>query len=458
MRNITKRQFDAFCYSREPLIRIISREVAWYEAFDRKILATIVFDLTDGDFGYVVLGRDAQKIFRCIDIFFSFQSQREAEEALRICLEKYRNDGRELYPQGDEKEAPNEILIPCVEDKNLHPYFRVLINEPRFEAARNLIREIVYTFVDIDGNYIREFQTSGFDARLWELYIYVYLHNAGFSINRDYSAPDYYATFFGEELFIEAVTVNTSQSPDRPNPPKPESHEDVISLTDDYLPIKFGSSLFSKLSKRYWEKDHVKGKPLIIAIHDFHMPGSMTWSRTGLSEYLYGIRVRLGKNAEGKEVAVFDRVKEHSWHGKTIPSNFFSQPDTENISAVLFSNAATITKFNRMGKLAGLGSKNIKLIRQGFLFDPNPNSFHPIPFSVDVDSPDYEESWSDSMIMFHNPKAKIPVDPCCFSDISHTWFDEENQKFLGHIQPYDVLNSITLTILATGAKSIEESV
>jgi len=318
MRKITRRQFDAFCYSREPLIRVIANEVAWYEAFDRKILATIVFDKTDRDFGFVVLGRDGQRMFRCIDMSTSIKSADEAEKALRVCVDKYKNDGKEIYIQGDEKAAPNEILIPCVKDKNLHPYFKMLINEDRLEAASNLIKEIVYTFVDMDGNYIREFQTRGFDARLWELYLYVYLHNAGFSIVRDCSAPDYHVSFFGEEFFIEAVTVNASQNPDRPDPPQPETNNDVLDLTNDYLPIKFGSSLFSKLSKRYWEKKHVKDKPFIIAIHDFHMPGSMTWSRNGLSEYIYGIRTRLVKNSEGKDVVVLERIKEHSWHGKSI--------------------------------------------------------------------------------------------------------------------------------------------
>ena len=205
MRKITKRQFDAFCYSREPLIRIIANEVAWYEAFDRKILATIVFDKTDNDFGFVVLARDTQRMFRCIDMSTSFQSADEAQESLRVCLDKYKNDGKELYPQGDEKEAPNEILEPCVKYEDLHPYFKLLIQEPRFEAARNLIKEIVYTFVDTDGHYIREFQTGGFDARLWELYLYVYLHNAGFSINRDYSSPDYCNASVGIGHFLKLI-------------------------------------------------------------------------------------------------------------------------------------------------------------------------------------------------------------------------------------------------------------
>ena len=200
----------------------------------------------------------------------------------------------------------------------------------------------------------------------------------------------------------------------------------------------------------------MKGKPLIIAIHDFHMPGSMTWSRNGLSDYLYGRRVRRVKDSKVENTIIVEQIKEHSWHGKTIPSGFFYQPETENISAVMFSNAATITKFNRMGKLADLGSKEVKMIREGYLFDPNPNAFDPIHFAVDVDSPEYEESWSDSLIMFHNPNAIIPVNPYCFDDISHTWFDEEKQEFLGKHQPYDVIHSVTFTIISTGVKHLEE--
>lgn len=112
---------------------------------------------------------------------------------------------------------------------------------------------------------------------------------------------------------------------------------------------------------------------------------------------------------------------------------------------MIFSNAATLTKFNRMGKLAGLGSAEIKMIRQGLLYNPDPKSFTPVPFIVDVDSEHYEESWSDGLIMYHNPKAIHPVEEHYFPDISHMHY-EENDGFVGYIQPYDVLNSITVVL------------
>lgn len=139
----------------------MSNEVSWFEAGDRKLLATVIYDQTDSDYGHVILGRDSRRMFRGISVSSEFfGTQEEAENYLEKELDKYVDDGHELYPQGDEKHTPNEILEPVVSDEKLHPYFKVLIHEPRFEAARNLIKEVVYSYVDPDGNYIREFQTQ----------------------------------------------------------------------------------------------------------------------------------------------------------------------------------------------------------------------------------------------------------------------------------------------------------
>ena len=243
-----------------------------------------------------------------------------------------------------------------------------------------------------------------------------------------------------EKVFIEAVTVNPSENINRPDLPPPQTYDEIEERLNDYMPIKFGSPLYSKLKKRYWEKEHVAGHPLVLAIHDYHNENAMTWSRTALSEYLYGMRNRI---VDGKPNS--HKIKTHRWNGKEIPSGFFYQEQAENISAVMFSNQATIPKFNRMGKIAGLGSANVKMIRNGFLYNPDPEATHPIPFSKDVDDQDYEESWSDGLIMYHNPNAIHPVDPDIFPDISHIFYSDE-EGFYGYHQPYDVLGSITVVI------------
>src|SRR5262249_11468196 len=316
-------------------------------------------------------------------------------------------------------------------------------------AARNLIGEIANSFIDNDGNYAQEFQSINFNARLWELYLHVYLHNAGLRIIKANPSPDFEVEWFGEKFFIEAVTVNPSQSDTRPDLPSPETEAEVTDRLRDFMPIKFGSALYSKLQKRYWELPHVTGRPLILAIHDYHVEDAMVWSRTALAEYLFGLRTRLIDGAP-----VDEPIGSHQWQEKVIPSGFFNQPESEWVSAVLFSNQATIPKFNRMGRLAGLGSSGVKMIRRGYLYNPDPTALDPIPFARDLDDPDYEESWSDGLVMYHNPNAKHPLPIDWLRDISHVTYTP-GKGFLGYMQPYDVLASITLTISPGGSDSTE---
>lgn len=46
-------------------------------------------------------------------------------------------------------------------------------------------------FKDIDGNFIEQFQSTGFDARLWELYLNTYLIEEQLFFDRNYNAPDF---------------------------------------------------------------------------------------------------------------------------------------------------------------------------------------------------------------------------------------------------------------------------
>lgn len=445
-RALTRRQFDAYCYCRMPLVRFTADEIAWYSLFENKILAVIIRDVTDNDYGFVILGRDARKLFRCISVSTDFhKTPKGAIKALaKEIHNSFADNIQDFYPQGDELKKHIDLFDEIIEENQQHEGYILLKNTKRFEAARNIISEIVNSFIDNDGHFKREFQSVNFQARLWELYLHMYFHNAGILIENNHAAPDFELNYFGEKVFVEAVTVNPSTNPNRPDLPAPETIEDIKFQLNDFMPIKFGSPLFSKLNKKYWDKEHVKDKPLILAIHDYHNENAMTWTRTALSDYLYGRRTRV---IDGKPT--IEIIEKHIFADKEIPSGFFLQQDTENISAVLFSNQATIPKFNRMGKLAGLGSLDIKMIRSGFLYNPDPNAFEPTYFCKDIDDPEYEETWADGLVMFHNPHAKHPINTEMFSDISHVFFAED-VGFYGYHQPYDVLGSLT-TVITTSA-------
>jgi hypothetical protein len=241
-------------------------------------------------------------------------------------------------------------------------------------------------------------------------------------LSRDYKAPDYLCNKFGNTVYIEAVTVNPTQNGEvKSRSPEPE---ELRRRLENFMPIKFGSALFSKLRKKYWKKEHVKGNPLIFAIHDFHEERSMLWSSSALPIYLYGLRHICNRDSSGKLSITYEKVKKHKWGGKEIPSGFFFLPDGEHVSAVLFSNSATLSKFNRMGKLARFGDPRVEMIRVGTCYNKDPNSEAPLEFKARVREEEYDESWGQGISMFHNPNALIPVEPGLFSEVAHHFFGE----------------------------------
>jgi hypothetical protein len=324
-----------------------------------------------------------------------------------------------------------DLFTPVVPADRLNLAFNGLAHRG-FEPARRMLEGIAATFNDKDGNFVKDFQTTGFDARLWELYLYAYLRSDGFLLDEERSVPDYIATKADRTVFIEAVTVNPTEAKTA-NDAELEAGElsgwDLFShRMQNVYPIKFGSPLFSKLKKRYWEQEHVRGQPFILAIEDFQEPGSMVWTGSALELYLYGYNYGWYHETSGELVVVPEAIGKHQHGAKQIPSGFFEQPDAEHVSAILFSNSATVSKFNRMGFLAGFRPEGLGMIRFGSSFNHDPNATEPLQFMYVVgDSSAPVETWAEGLSMFHNPKALVPVPQALFPSIAHHWLDERNR-------------------------------
>lgn len=67
-------------------------------------------------------------------------------------------------------------------------------------------------FIDIDGNFVEQFQSAGFDSRLLELYLNAYLTEEQLFINREHNAPDFIVKKYGKSVAIEAVIVGRRES------------------------------------------------------------------------------------------------------------------------------------------------------------------------------------------------------------------------------------------------------
>lgn len=421
MRPISFARFNALAgYARDFRTSRSAEELGWYQHADERVLGLLVMDRMDGDYAGIVFARDEQEQYRWTRMTEFVPTPRRAEALLRVALEQAALAPDEEHHQGHDNPKLVDFFTPVVSVERLAPNFTTLTEATGFSPARGIIEPMMRWFGDVDGNFIEQFQTTGFDARIWELYLFAMLSELRFGLDRSNPAPDFLAQSLRGRIAIEAVTVNPTHRNGQlvPSPPT-DTPEQRHAFLREYMPIKFGSALYSKLNKAYWTKPHVQGLPFALAIQDFSARGSMTFTRSALEVYLYGFDHDWRIGDDGKLIVTPRRVVEHRWEGKVIPSGFFFLPGAENVSAVIFSNSGTISKFNRMGMVAGFGAPGIRMIRQGLAIDHDPDAAEPRGFTQRVDEAGYAETWVEGLTVFHNPQAVHPVNEALFPGAAH---------------------------------------
>src|SRR5262249_49693265 len=160
-----------------------------------------------------VLGRDARQRFRGVDLDHSIPTEGEAYTRLDTMLQQYAPMPAEEFYQADEIGRALDFLTPVIETGRQHQGFRTLISDRRWSPAREVLAQMMHYFEDADGNFVQQFQSSGFDARVWELYLYALFTELGYAFDREHSAPDFHCTGLRGEFFVEATTVNPSDMP-----------------------------------------------------------------------------------------------------------------------------------------------------------------------------------------------------------------------------------------------------
>ncbi|GHV46043.1 hypothetical protein AGMMS49546_33320 [Spirochaetia bacterium] len=445
IKTIAKQLFDSYVVaSRHPNIVFFAEELQWYANADETILGVVLIDKIDNDFASVLMGRDEGERFRAFNLETSFVKIEDAITWLTNTMKWYTRLGKTVFPQGDPYKV-YKLFETNIPREHQHPSFVHLNNDDTYLPAKKLINNIMPYFIDIDGNFIEQFQTTGFDARVWELYLFSFFIENLFEIDRRYNRPDFILSKFGEKIAVEAVTVGRKGAPQQYIHLDPDEYIKKLLKTkedSDEMAIKFGSPLFSKMNKRYWELDHVKDIPFLIAIADFHEDYSMTWSHNSLITYLYGYRHGYKYNENGNLIIIPEKIEKHIHGSKRIPSGFFDIPESENISAVLFSSSGTISKFSRMAIQAGYAVQNIKTFRWGMSHNHNENASLPNMFHYEVTEKS-TETWAEGLNVFHNPKAKKPLDPDVFPGIAHHFLRKDGiiESWLPEFHPYASITS-----------------
>lgn len=449
---LTPERYNAFiAWTRSPIADGIGEELEFFATKDENLIGVVIKDLSDRDFGFVILGRDEKGRFRGIDVNMSMP-RTEARHGLLRSLKRHSDTGESVFPQGDKDVAGVDLFSPVTGPEKLHPMFKFIVESEHWIPGRSILSEMMRHFTDVDGNFVEQFQTTGFDSRTWELYLFAALLEQGLFVEKPTPAPDFMVSRGHKKVFIEAVTVNPTGNAPLPKPEDPpieRSSEEIRELLKTKIPIKFASPLWSKLTRKnpYWELDDVVGHPLIFAIADFHEKQAMTWTSTALMNYLYGVSHDFLYDDKGQLIITPIKVETHEYEGKQIPSGFFLQENAENISAILFSSSGTISKFNRMGKLAGFGLPEQQMIRAGFCHRHDNNAALPEYFVHEVKQGLVTETWAEGLSMFHNPRAKHSVDWRMFPGIAHHFCEEGHIRSL--IPDFHPYTSYTWNLLPT---------
>lgn len=309
------------------------------------------------------------------------------------------------------------------------------------------MEEVFADFTDIDGNFLEQFQTTGFDTRCFELYVYALLSREGFNLDRSHSSPDFLVEKNGLHSAIEVTTVNPSaKGPSAAPPPDIEkmTFDDRVKYEQDELAIRFGSPLYTKLQKRYWELKQCRDKPLVFFVQAFHDQHSLLFSDSALTSYLFGVNQSGSWDHTGKLHIATRKVKKHSVAAKTIPSGFFNLPGSEHVSAVVFSNSGSLAKFDRMGFQQGYGNETFNLTRFGSCFHPDTDAIDPTVFKYDVGQPPFVESWSQGLVVNHNPKARLPLPDGFFGPVVDCRI--KRGRLVSTVKGWHPINSKTLVM------------
>jgi len=302
-----------------------------------------------------------------------------------------------------------------------------------------------------DKNWAGDCQTGNFHTRLWEAQLLAAFREQGLLVEQPHPSPDFrIQNRLGGQAWVEAVTANPVVPYNHVNTPPSEQPHDKEELFSGAAALRFAKTLGSKLQRNYPLLPHVAGKPFAIAIADFHAPASMVWSREALISYLYGMQAHTA-HVDGKRVAVSIPMTELSGPSK-FPAGLFASNRQGDLSAVIFSNACSIAKLNRVGVTLGAETGGLRYVRIGQLFDRAPSALEGVPFCLDIQGSDYlsmwpqgSEPWSAEMEVFHNPYARHPLLHDLLPEATH-WFEDGGEILCTSYYETSVLWSQTMIL------------
>ncbi|NWN48004.1 hypothetical protein HT121_10385 [Pseudomonas sp. MAFF 301514] len=369
--------------------------------------AVLTQNVCSGCAGTITMRRRVDSVWVLLNRTESWACESEARAAIEIFLD---TPAHPIPLVSGERRRPRLTDIGSGTPSGV---FKSLF-DPRRRIGAWMLNQLYLALPAPDLNWATDCQTENFHTRLWEAHLLAIFREQGLKVTQPEPSPDFHiANCLGGEAWVEAVTANPQERYEhfraKPVPPPSNSRERFLGAAAE----RFARTIKNKLEKRYETLKHVEGKPFILALADFHAPSSMLWSRESLISYLYDVSLPIS-DSDGVQVASVGEVNS-LLSGR--PSGLFRFKDNAHLSAVIFTNACTVSKLSRVPISGGAHLDGYRYIRFGEFFNRSPGASRGIPFLMDIASTEYGElwpqygyePWSAEVEVFHNPLAVHPV-------------------------------------------------
>ncbi|MBB4120735.1 hypothetical protein [Martelella radicis] len=416
--------------------------VAAWSAGDGNGCGIVTENIQDGSFGLTLMRRRVDFVWTVTKRAGGF----ETIEAARRALERDLAVGLALEPL-----PPGVVMRAPLSDlagREPSDAFRILLNKTHHPAAWAL-NQLYLALPKPDRNWVSDCQTTNFHTRLWEAQLLASFREQGLLVEQPFESPDFrIENPLGGEAWVEAVTANPPVPYNHVNAPFADMPTDREEIFFGAAALRFAKTIGNKLARRYDQLPHVFGKPFILAVADFQASGSMLWSREGLIGYLHG----LSATAEeiGGQMQAVPMPAKHLLGSARFPAGLFANDQHSELSAVIFTNACSIAKLNRVAISGGGAPAGCRYTRIGNFFDRTPGALKGIPFCFDITSDEYRglwphgyEPWTAEMEVFHNPYARHPVSFDLLPEATH-WFEQDGEWMCSSVYEASVLWSQTL--------------
>lgn len=132
---------------------------------DEAVLVVVIRDVTDGDYSSMLLAKDLKERFRWVHMTAFFETIEAALAEVPELVEQIYCDLEKARVQGDEKGKPIDFFTPIVPKEKLNVDFTTISTLEGYSPAVELMRPMMRWHEDADGNFVEQFQTTGFDTR-----------------------------------------------------------------------------------------------------------------------------------------------------------------------------------------------------------------------------------------------------------------------------------------------------